>query len=133
MYRKQLLVHAVSAMNNSYSPYSNFKVGAALLCRNGKIYSGCNIENASFSATACAERSAVFEAVKKGERDFTALCVVGGKNGNISDYCYPCGVCRQVLSEFCNEEFKVILFNGSEFKELTLGDLLPHSFGGEMI
>lgn len=133
MENKTLLVHAVSAMNSSYSPYSNFRVGAALLCKSGKIYKGCNIENAAYSATICAERTAIIEAVKNGERDFDAICIVGGKNGELTDYCYPCGECRQVLSEFCNKEMRVILFNGFTFKEITLEDLLPHSFGGDCL
>ena len=128
---KRMLVAAVSAMNRSYSPYSSFKVGAALLCKNGKIYTGCNIENAAFSETVCAERTALFEAVKSGERKFECLCVVGGKGGKITDYCYPCGACRQVLSEFCDKSLEILLFNGSEFKTITLSELLPNSFGGD--
>ena len=130
---KKLLVSAVSAMNKSYSPYSRFKVGAALLCSNGKIYSGCNIENASYSLTICAERTALFEAVKCGERDFLALCVIGGKNGQITDYCFPCGACLQVLSEFCPKDMKVILHNGTEFKMISFGELFPNAFGGDML
>ncbi len=133
MDNKKLLVAAVAAMNRSYSPYSNFKVGAALLCKSGKIYTGCNIENAAYSETICAERTALFEAVKNDEFEFECLCVIGGKNGKITDYCFPCGSCRQVLSEFCANSFKVLLFNGSEFKHLTLGDLLPFSFGGSVL
>ena len=130
---KKLLVAAVSAMNRSYSPYSHFKVGAALLTKNGKIYTGCNIENASYSMTVCAERTALFEAIKSGERDFDSICIIGGKNGQINDYCYPCGACRQVLSEFCSDDFKIILFNGNGFKHITLGELFPHSFGGDVL
>lgn len=133
MDNKKMLVAAVAAMNKSYSPYSNFKVGAALLCKNGKIYTGCNIENAAYSETICAERTALFEAVKSGEFEFECLCVIGGKNGKILDYCFPCGSCRQVLSEFCDDTFKILLFNGYEFKQYTLGDLLPFSFGGEIL
>ncbi len=133
MDNKNLLVAAVSAMNKSYSPYSNFKVGASLLCKNGKVYVGCNIENAAYSETICAERTAIFEAIKRGERNFECLCIVGGKAGNIADFCFPCGSCRQVLSEFCNESFKIVLFNGSEFKTVTLGELLPSSFGGAIL
>ncbi len=128
-----MLVAAVGTMNRSYSPYSCFKVGAALLCKNGKIYTGCNIENASYSSTVCAERTAMLEAVKNGEREFAGLCIIGGKNGKISDYCYPCGTCRQVLSEFCSDDMEILLFNGEEFKTITLGELLPHGFGREML
>lgn len=127
---KGLLVAAVAAMNRSYSPYSNFKVGAALLCKSGKVYTGCNIENAAYSETICAERTALFEAVKSGERDFECICIIGGKRGVISDFCYPCGSCRQVLSEFCDDSFKILLFDGSDFKTVTLGEILPFSFGG---
>lgn len=133
MDNKRMLVAAVAAMNKSYSPYSRFKVGAALLCKNGKIFTGCNIENAAFSETVCAERTAVFEAVKNGESEFECLCIVGGKNGNITDYCFPCGSCRQVLSEFCDNSLKILLFNGLEFKTLTLGEILPYNFGGQML
>lgn len=133
MDEKRLLVAAVTALNKSYSPYSRFRVGAALITKNGKIYLGCNIENASYSETICAERTALFEAVKSGETEFEGICIVGGKNGVINDYCYPCGSCRQVMSEFCGNDFKVLLYNGREFKTLTLGDLLPYGFGGGLI
>ena len=133
MDNKKMLVAAVSAMNKSNSPYSKFKVGAALLCKNGKIYTGCNIENASYSETICAERVALFEAVKNGEREFESICIVGSKNGKILNFCYPCGACRQVLSEFCYGSLKVLLFNGNEFKTIALDDLLPNSFGGEYL
>ncbi len=128
-----MLINAVSAMNKAYMPYSGFCVGAALLCKNGKIYTGCNIENAAYSETVCAERTAFFEAVKNGEREFEAICIIGGKKGEINDFCYPCGACRQVMSEFCNDDFKILLFNGHEFKTYTLKDLLPRRFGGELI
>ena len=120
---KKLLVSAVSAMNKSYSPYSGFRVGAALLCSNGKIYTGCNIENASYSLTVCAERTALLEAVKCGERDFVSICIIGGRNGQINDFCYPCGACLQTLSEFCTGDFKIILHNGIDFKTVTLDEL----------
>ena len=133
MEKKRMLVAAVAAMNKSYSPYSDFKVGAALLSKSGKIYLGCNIENAAYSETVCAERTALFEAVKSGDLEFECICIVGGKHGKITDYCFPCGACRQVLSEFCSKSFRIILFNGSEFKELTLMDLLPYSFKGDLL
>lgn len=130
---KKLLVSAVSAMNKAYAPYSHFKVGAALLCGSGKVYTGCNIENASYSVTVCAERVALFEAIKCGEREFKGMCIIGGKNGNINTFCYPCGVCRQALSEFCNGEFEILLYNGSEFRSVMLENLIPHSFGGKLL
>lgn len=125
---KQLIDAAISAMDNAYVPYSGFKVGAALLTKSGKVYTGCNIENSSFSPTVCAERTAFFKAISEGETDFAKIAVVGGQNGEISDYCTPCGVCRQVMSEFCNNDFEIILFNGNDAKTLTLADLLPYSF-----
>lgn len=108
--RKKLIAMAIEAMGRSYSPYSGFCVGAALLTKSGKIYQGCNIENAAFSPTNCAERTAFFKAVSEGEREFEAICIVGGQNGRLTDYTSPCGVCRQVMREFCNpREFLVIL------------------------
>lgn len=128
-----LIESAVKAMENSYAPYSNFKVGAALLCQNGEIYTGCNIENSAFSATVCAERTAIFKAISEGNKSFTALAVVGGKDGVISKYCYPCGVCRQVLSEFCSKDFKVVLFDNKSTKICTLDQLLPLNFGSDSL
>ncbi len=127
---KELIDIAVSAMANSHSPYSKFKVGAALISKSGRIFSGANIENSSFSATICAERTAFCSALTEGETEFSAIAIVGGKNGVIDDYCPPCGVCRQFMSEFCDEGFKIILFNGKEISEYSLGELLPKSFGG---
>lgn len=126
-----LVEKAVKAMESSYSPYSNFKVGAALQCKNGKVFTGCNIENSSFSATVCAERTAIFKALSEGENDFCAVAVVGGKNGEITDYCPPCGICRQVLCEFCGNDFEILLYNGVEIKKYTLKELLPYSFGSD--
>ena len=131
MNSKKLMDEAIKAMENSYSPYSRFKVGAALLCRNGRIYSGCNIENAAFPAGICAERTAFFKAVSEGNTDFKAIAVVGGNSGNIKSFCYPCGICRQVFSEFCGSDFKIILFDGESIKELSLKELLPFGFGSE--
>lgn len=125
----ELIKAAKEAAENAYAPYSHFTVGAALLCKDGKVYTGCNIENASYSPTNCAERTAFFKAVSEGERDFTAIAVVGGKNCNFTDYCTPCGVCRQVMAEFCSESFRVILGKeGKDFRVITLRNLLPDSF-----
>ena len=125
---KALMVQAQKARENSYSPYSHFRVGAALLTKGGKVYTGCNIENASYPATNCAERTAIFKAVSEGERDFEALSIIGGKEGETADFCAPCGVCRQVISEFCGKDFKIVLGNEENFKVYTLGELLPFSF-----
>ncbi len=129
MDKKDLFTLAKEAMKNSYAPYSNYNVGASLLCKNGNVYKGCNIENASYSVTNCAERTALFSAIASGEKEFTAICVVGGKNGEITDYAMPCGVCRQALAEFCDADFKVFVGkNEDDIKEFTLGELLPYSF-----
>ena len=123
---------AITAMKKAYCPYSGYSVGAALLTKNGKVYTGCNIENASFTPTVCAERTAFFKAVSEGERDFEVIAVAGGKNGVISGVFPPCGVCRQVMAEFCPSEFKVLFVKSEgEFEEHTLGELLPCSFGLE--
>lgn len=127
MNRNDLINLALEARENSYSPYSGFKVGAALLAGNGNVYTGCNIENASYSPTVCAERTAIFKAVSEGVRDFGAIAIVGGAE-DINDFCPPCGVCRQVLSEFCKPEFEIHLFNGVEIRTFTLGQLLPEGF-----
>ena len=132
---KELIKEAINARNFAYSPYSNFAVGAALLTESGKIYKGCNIENASFTPTNCAERTAVFKAVSEGERNFKAIAVVGGKlNEKVSEYITPCGVCRQVLSEFCSEDFIIISAkNEDDYKIYTLKDLFPGSFSKESV
>ena len=130
---RELISLALEAMKKSYSPYSDFKVGAALLCRDGTVFTGCNIENAAFSSTVCAERTAFFKAVSDGQRKFSAIAVVGGKNGEVDEFCPPCGVCRQVMNEFCGEDFKIILFNGKDIKNFTIGDLLPESFGAKKL
>lgn len=129
---KELIDAAIAAMKKSYSPYSHFCVGAALLGRSGRVYTGCNIENAAYSPTVCAERCAFFSAVSGGEREFDAIAVVGGKEGRIDGFCPPCGVCRQVMAEFCNPvSFRIILYDGKgNIKEYLLRDLLPDSFGG---
>ena len=123
---------AVEAMHHAYAPYSGFKVGAALLCKDGTVYQGCNIENASYSPTNCAERTAIFKAVYDGHRDFAAIAVCGGKDGVITGAFPPCGVCRQVMREFCEDDFQVHLV-GQEgsFETLTLSQLLPHSFSAQ--
>lgn len=132
----QLIHQATLARQNSYSPYSDYMVGAALLCEDGEIFTGCNIENASFSPTNCAERTAFFKAVSEGKREFTAIAVVGGKRGEKElDMAYPCGVCRQVMREFCNEkEFIVITAKDTEYyKKFYLKELLPDGFGPENV
>lgn len=115
-------------MQKAYAPYSGFRVGAALLTESGKVYTGCNVENASYSATNCAERTAIFKAVSEGERTFTAIAVVGGKQGKITALCPPCGVCRQVLREFCAETMPVYLTDGKTVQTVTVGQLLPGAF-----
>ncbi len=131
---EELIKTATEMTKRSYVPYSHFHVGAALLDSNGKVWTGCNIENAAFGPSNCAERTAVFKAVSEGARSFEAIAIVGGpedENGKvqIQDFCPPCGVCRQVLSEFCDREFKIILANGNgEQKVFTLAELLPESF-----
>jgi len=128
MTNNELINLAKDVLINSYSPYSNFKVAAALLSKNGNVYKGVNVENSSFSATNCAERTAVFSAIANGEKEFVKIAVVGGKNGEIKEFCFPCGVCLQVLSEFCKKDFEIVLFNGEEVKTYTLSQLLPESF-----
>lgn len=126
---KELIEKAKKAAENAYVPYSGYTVGAALLTKNGKVYLGCNIENASYSPTNCAERTAFFKAVSEGEKDFEAIAIVGGKELDFKDYFTPCGVCRQVMKEFCDEDFKVLIGkNGEEYLSLTLGELLPFGF-----
>ena len=118
-------------MNYSYAPYSNFTVGAALLAKNGKIYTGCNIENAAYTPTNCAERTAFFKAVSEGEREFDAIAIVGGKNRRATEYCTPCGVCRQVMMEWCSpDDFQIITGTGSgAYRIHTLREYLPDGFG----
>ena len=127
---RELALAAIEAMKKSYSPYSHFTVGAALLTKEGKIYTGANIENASYTPTVCAERNAIFTAVHQGERNFEAIAIVGGHNGDIKGVTAPCGVCRQVMSEFCSPDFKVILVTSNEgdYKETTLSELFPYTF-----
>lgn len=133
MMKEELCSLAREAMQRAYAPYSNCKVGAALLAKSGKVYLGCNIENASFSPTICAERSAFASAVSAGEREFLALAVTGGRDGVIGEPFFPCGVCRQVIREFCADDFPIYVLTGSEILSLTLSDLLPHSFSSEVM
>ncbi len=129
MNKIELFKIAKENLTNSYAPYSNYNVSAVLVCKNGSVYKGCNIENASYSVTNCAERTALFSAISNGEKDFEAIMVIGGKNGEITDYAMPCGICRQALAEFCDSDFKVYVgINENNIKEFTLGELLPYSF-----
>lgn len=127
-----LVLSALDARSRAYTPYSRFAVGAALLTEDGRVYTGANIESASYTPTVCAERVAFFSAIHSGERNFSAIAVVGGKAGEpVSSYCPPCGVCRQVMAEFCTPDFKIITYDGKEEKCATLGELFPESFGKE--
>lgn len=132
---KNLIRDAMEGMKNSYAPYSHFTVGAALLSKSKKVYKGCNIENAAYGPSNCAERTALFKAVSEGEREFSAIAIVGGKNGLISEFCPPCGVCRQVLREFTDpQSFLVILARSEDdYVVFLLEDLLPLSFGPETL
>lgn len=124
-----LIEHAIAAKENAYVPYSHFRVGAALLTKSGKIYQGCNIENAAYTPTNCAERTAFFKAISEGEREFEAIVV----NGDADDYLFPCGVCRQVMAEFCDADtFKIIVANTvDDYKVFTLRELMPGIFNAE--
>lgn len=132
---KELVKAAYEAQKYSYSPYSGFEVGAALLGKNGKIYRGCNIENAAYSPSNCAERTAFFKAVSEGCREFEAIAIVGNKKGERGDFCPPCGVCRQVMAEFCDpESFRIILGRSEEeYQSYFLKDLLPLGFGRALL
>ena len=125
---EELCKLAVEAMAHAYVPYSGYKVGAALLCADGTVYQGCNIENAAYSPTNCAERTAIFKAVYDGHRDFAAIAVCGGKDGIITGAFPPCGVCRQVMREFCNDDFLIYLVNDKGYETMTLQQLLPYGF-----
>ena len=126
---EKLIKKAIEMLNFSYAPYSNFHVGAALLTSEGKIYTGCNIENAAYGPSNCAERTAIFKAVSEGKKEFEAIAIVGGKNGKIENFCPPCGVCRHVLAEFCKKDFEIVLAKSkNEYKIMTLEQLLPESF-----
>ena len=133
MTKEQLASLAMDAMEQAYSPYSDYKVGAALLCKDGSVYTGCNVENASFSATNCAERTAFFKAVSEGKRDFSAVAICGGKGGDIEGLFPPCGVCRQVMREFCEDDFEIHLLAKEGIETYMLGELLPVSFAPQTI
>ncbi|MCR5792696.1 MAG: cytidine deaminase [Lachnospiraceae bacterium] len=128
---QELIKRALEAREKSYSPYSHYRVGAALLCKDGQIYTGCNIENAAYTPTNCAERTAFFKAVSEGKREFLAIAIVGGGE-QVDSYVTPCGVCRQVMKEFCRNDFAIYAAKTPEdYKEFTLMELLPESFGPE--
>ena len=134
MTKEALCAAAIAAMRKAYAPYSGYFVGAALLTAGGKIYTGCNIENAAYSPSVCAERTAIFKAVSEGERDFAMLAVAGGKGGKLTGAFPPCGVCRQVMAEFCPEDFPILLVTSDgAFEETTLGALLPLSFSKDHV
>ena len=128
-----LIRQALDAREKAYAPYSGFLVGAALLAADGNVYTGCNIENAAFSPTNCAERTAFFKAIADGVRHFSAIAVVGAMQGTAPeafDYVFPCGVCRQVMAEFCGEDFQIIAAKSPEdYRVYPLSDLLPEAFG----
>ncbi len=127
--KQNLIDSAIKAAERSYSPYSGFRVGAALLCSDGSVFTGCNVENASYSATACAERTAIQTAISNGKKDFTAIAIAGGREEVGKNLCPPCGVCRQVLCEFCSKDFIILLAKENGFEEYTLQQLLPLNFG----
>lgn len=130
MNNSELIKAALDARRFSYSPYSGFAVGAALLCKDGSLYTGCNIENSAFSPTNCAERTAFFKAVSEGKKEFEKIAVVGGDaEKEPSNYCSSCGVCRQVMKEFCKADFEIIIaINENDYKTMTLDEILPASF-----
>lgn len=129
---RDLTFAAERAMHRAYAPYSKFTVGAALLCSDGTVFTGCNIENASYGLTVCAERAAIFSAISFGYTDFVKMAIVGGMEGRIENICPPCGACRQVMTEFCSTDFEIILWDGKSLSPLQrykLGDLMPLDFG----
>ena len=128
---KRLMEKANEMRKMSYVPYSHFRVGAVLVGKDGKEYTGCNFENASFPATICAERTAFAKAISEGEREFKCIAIVGGREGEISPLCAPCGVCRQVMSECCDSDFEVVLGTPEKFKVFKLDEVLPLRFTGE--
>ncbi len=134
MDKRQLVEAALAARGNAYAPYSHFQVGAALLAEDGTVYTGCNVENASYGAAICAERTALVKAVSQGARRFTALAVVGGREGQAVEETPPCGICRQVMAEFCGPSFRIFLASSpDQIVEYTLGQLLPEAFSGEAL
>ncbi len=128
MNSNELMDLAKAAREKAYAPYSGFAVGAALLCSDGTVYTGCNVENAAYSPTLCAERVAFGKAISEGKRNFTAIAVCGGKQGEVLSRCTPCGVCRQVMAEFCTEDFTVYITDGKEIFTHRLTDFLPMQF-----
>ena len=126
--KEMLLAQPKNALQNAYAPYSSFYVAAALECADGSIFTGVNIENASYGATLCAERSAFAAAITQGKRDFVRILIIGGKGGEITDFCPPCGICRQVMGELCKKKFEIILYNGKDYRIYTLTQLLPEGF-----
>ncbi len=133
MNKEQLAAYAKEAMQSSYSPYSKYCVGAALLCKDGSVYKGCNVENASYGATNCAERTAFFKAISENKREFVSIAICGGKNGVIEGEFPPCGICRQVMREFCSDDFEIHLVSENSIESYTLGQLLPVSFQPDTI
>ena len=130
----ELIKIAKSALENAYAPYSGYSVGAALLTKGGKVYTGCNIENAAFSPTNCAERTAFFKAISEGERVFEKIAIISQKDGKIDSNASPCGVCRQVMREFCDEKFSIIIATSDDtYNTYTLNELLPYSFSVDNI
>ncbi|MCL2349959.1 MAG: cytidine deaminase [Defluviitaleaceae bacterium] len=127
---KNLIENAIEARQMAYVPYSGFKVGAALLSVCGAIFKGCNVENAAYSPTNCAERTAFCSAIVQGAKNFTAIAIVGGAEDTLAENCFPCGVCRQVMMEFCEQDFMIIIaIRPDDYKIFTLSELLPHGFG----
>lgn len=132
---EKLIQLALEARKMAYVPYSHYTVGAALLTEDGEIYCGCNIESASYGATNCAERTAFFKAISEGKRNFSAIAIAGGMEGEEpKEYAYPCGICRQVIKEFVKDDFRIIVARSlTDYKEYTLSELLPFGFGGDSI
>ncbi len=129
MTERELLDLAIAAREKAYAPYSGFAVGAALLTKGGKVYTGCNIENAGYTPTICAERTAIFKAVSEGDTGFSMIAIAGGKKGNPpEDICPPCGVCRQVMAEFCPPDFSIVLGTPTHLEVYTLDAVLPLGF-----
>ena len=128
---EKLVSMALDAMQHAYAPYSGYKVGAALLCKDGSVVCGANIENAAYGPSNCAERTAIFTAVFEGKRDFAAIAVVGGKDGVARDFFPPCGVCRQVMREFCGDDFLIYMITPEGCEAHTLAEILPFSFSAQ--
>lgn len=133
--KEKLIQLALEARKMAYVPYSHYTVGAALLTEDGEIYCGCNIESASYGATNCAERTAFFKAISEGKRNFSAIAIAGGMEGEEpKEYAYPCGICRQVIKEFVKDDFRILVARSlTDYKEYTLSELLPFGFGGDSI